>query len=262
MSSVITKDIYHRLIDRNASERRLVLVGRLATLLVGVLTIIIGVVLISSAQKGLFEVMVTVFGLFVGPMLIPMLVGLLSRRVTWRGAAAGIGAGLVSGFSLYFYKTLVLAGSAGVDPNWLRYEFEAITILINLAVTAGAMLLVTLLERPSPQERARIDQFFERLTTPIGTGAIHARAEGEVFSPFYIISWVTAGTGLLLIGATLGQSSDVGRWINLGAGLSLCLAGLGLYRLHKRFLRREAAAALVAGAAAPEHAKVETGVAR
>jgi Na+/proline symporter len=262
MASVITKDIYHRLIDKNATERRLVVVGRIATLLVGALTIVIGVVLIASARKGLFEVMVTVFGLFVGPMLLPMLVGLLSRRVTWRGAAAGIAAGFVSGLSLYLYKTLVLAASAGVDPNWLRYEFEAITILINLGVTAGAMLLVTLLERPTPQERARIDQFFERLTTPISAGVLPARAEGEVFSPFFIIGWVTAGTGLLLIGATMGQSSDVGRWINLGAGLTLCLAGLGLYRLHKAFLRREANSPPGAATGALEQREAETGVVR
>ena len=43
--------------------------------------------LVETARKGLFEVMVTVFGLFVGPMLLPMLAGLLNRRVdmAWRG---------------------------------------------------------------------------------------------------------------------------------------------------------------------------------
>ena len=262
MASVVTEDIYHRLIDKNAGERRLVLVGRVSTLLVGALTIGIGVVLISSARRGLFEVMVTVFGLFVGPMLIPMLAGLLSRRVTWRGAAAGIAAGFASGISLYLYKTFVLAGAPGVDPNWLRYDFEAITILINFAVTAGAMLLVTLLERTSRQERERIEEFFARLSTPIDAGATHARAEEEIFSPFFIIGWITVGTGLLLIAATLGQSSDAGRWINLGAGLALCLLGLCLYRLHRGFMRREAGARAAAGEAEPGRADVGAGVAR
>jgi hypothetical protein len=210
----------------------------------------------------LFEVMVTIFGLFVGPMLIPVLVGLLSRRVTWRGAAAGIAAGFASGLSLYFYKTIVLAGAPGVDPNWLRYDFEAMTILINLAVTAGAILLVTLLERTSPAERARVDEFFARLSTPIDAAPPRARAEGEAFSPFYIIGWITVGTGLLLMGATLGQSSETGLWINLSAGLALCLVGLFLYRLHRRFVRREADTARGAGGAVPERAGAGTGVAR
>ena len=42
-------------------------------LVIGAITISIGVTLIASARKGLFEVMVTVFGIFIGPMLIPML---------------------------------------------------------------------------------------------------------------------------------------------------------------------------------------------
>src|SRR5919109_2626106 len=74
MASVLTGDVYHRIVNPRAGERQLVLVGRLATTLVGGLTILIGLALVETARKGLFEVMVTVFGLFAGPMLIPMLV--------------------------------------------------------------------------------------------------------------------------------------------------------------------------------------------
>jgi len=70
MASVITEDIYRRLFDKNATQKRLVIVGRAATLLIGIATVLIGISLIASAKKGLFEVMVTVFGLFVGPMLV------------------------------------------------------------------------------------------------------------------------------------------------------------------------------------------------
>src|SRR5262249_34925632 len=127
MASVLTGDVYHRLIDPRASERRLMWVGRAATLGIGPLTIVMGLAVMEAARKGLFEVMVTLFGLFVAPMLIPMLAGLLSRRVTWRGAAAGIIAGFVSGIGLYVYKMSVLSARAGIDPNWLRYDYEAIT---------------------------------------------------------------------------------------------------------------------------------------
>ena len=246
MASVITEDIYRRLFDKEASQKRLVIVGRIATLLVGALTIIIGVSLIASARTGLFEVMVTVFGLFVGPMLIPMLAGLLSRRITWRGAAAGIAAGFISGLSFFLYKNFVLAGSPGVDPNWLRYDYEAMSILTNFSVTILAMLVVTALERVTAQDRAQIDEFFARLATPIDPTQTHAHVQGEVFSPFYIIGWVTAGTGVLLLVASAVQPGGAGRAVNVGAGVALCLIGIGLYQLHKRFMRREAGAARMA----------------
>lgn len=242
MASVITRDIYHRLFDKGASERRLVIVGRLATLLVGVLTIGIGVSLIATARKGLFEVMVTVFGLFVGPMLIPMLLGLLVRRVTWRGAAAGIAAGFVSGLSLFLYKAVVLSNRPGIDTNWLRYDYEAIAILTNFAVTLGAIALVTAVEKVSDNERAKIDAFFERLATPIRATENEAEKAGEAFSPFYLIGWVTIGTGLLLLIAAAAQESGLGRNINAGAGVTLGLLAAGFFRLHRGFRRQEIAA--------------------
>jgi hypothetical protein len=253
IASVMTEDIYRRLFHKDASQKRLVIVGRVATLLIGAITITIGVTLIATARKGLFEVMVTVFGIFIGPMLIPMLLGLLSRRVTWRGAAAGIIAGLISGLSFYFYKILVLAKTAGIDPNWLRYDYEAISILTNFSVTLLAILLVSAIERVSVAERAKIDEFFVRLSTPIDVSKTHARVTGEVFSPFYIIGWVTGGTGLLLLIASVVQPSSIGRYINLGAGITICVLGYGFYRLHGRVMRRQAlVAAEDAKAVSPE----------
>jgi len=242
MASVITEDIYRRLFDKEATQRRLIIVGRVATLLVGALTITIGISLIASARKGLFEVMVTVFGLFVGPMLIPMLAGLLIRRVTWRGAAAGIATGFASGLTLYLYKTLVLAKNPGIDANWLRYDYEAISILTNVGLTVLAMTVTTMLQKVSDHERIRIDEFFTRLATPVDPKTTHARVTGEIFSPFYIIAWITAGTGLLLVCASFLLPGGIGRTINIGSGLTLWLLAFGIYRLHVRFVRREAAA--------------------
>jgi Na+/proline symporter len=249
MASVITEDIYRRLFDKEASQRRLIIVGRLATLAVGALTILIGISLIASARKGLFEVMVTVFGLFVGPMLIPMLAGLLFRRVTWRGAAAGIATGFVTGLSLYLYKTFVLSSRPDIDPNWLRYNFEAISILTNFSATILALVLTSVFERVKPEERARIDNFFQRLSTPVEPQKTDATIATEVFSPFYIIAWVTAGTGLLLLIASAVQTGGVGRMVNIGAGLALFVLAFALGRLHRAFIKSAKARGLTPGKA-------------
>ncbi len=240
IASVLTEDIYHRLFHRTATERRLVMVGRLSTLLVGGITVGIGVYLVGTARRGLFEIMVTLFSIFVFPMLIPMLAGLLTRRVTWRGAAAGIAAGFASGIGLYLFKTLILAHRPGIDPNWLRYDYEAISIFANFSVTVLAMVVATLLERTTTEERARIDNFFKRLSTPI---VVPAEQKGvPAFSPFYIIGWITVGVGVLLAAASLTQAAGAGRNINLAVGLGLCLAGAGFHALNRRFVRTQAEA--------------------
>ena len=142
---------------------------------------------------------------------------------------------------LFFYKTFVLAQQPSIDANWLRYDFEALSILTNFVVTLTAIALVTRLEKVSAGERAKIDTFFERLATPIEAVETVPAETGEVFSPFYLIGWVTIGTGVLLIVAAATQASGTGRTINLGAGIALGLIGAGFFRLHRNFKRREAA---------------------
>ena len=233
MASVITEDVYRRLIDPGASQRRLVVVGRLATLAVGALTVGIGMLLITTARRGLFEVMVTVFGLFVGPMLLPTLAGLVSRRLTVRGAAAGIVAGLISGVSLFSYKTWWLAGRPDIDPNWLRYDYEAMTIFTNIGVTIGAMVVVTALETVHPDERRRIADFFVRLARPMRDDAQAEAGGNDAFSPLPIIAQVTGGTGLLLLVAAAVQSSGAGQMINAGAGVTVLMIAAGCYWLDR-----------------------------
>jgi SSS family transporter len=238
MASVITEDFYRRLINPNASQRGLVLVGRLATLTVGALTVGIGMLLISTAQRGLFEVMVTVFGLFVGPMLVPMLAGLVSRRLTARGAAAGIVAGLIAGISLFSYKTWWLVGRPDIDPNWLRYDYEALTIFTNVGVTIATMTIVTALETVHPDERRRIADFFVRLARPKHQDAPTGTGGDEVFSPLPIIAQVTAGTGALLLIAAAVQSNGIGQMINIGAGATVLMVAAGCYWLDRAITRK------------------------
>jgi len=233
MASVLTEDVYRRLLHPAASQRQLVRVGRVSTLLVGMLTIGIGMALVTTAQRGLFEVMVTVFGLFVGPMLLPALAGLVSRRLTWRGAAAGIICGLTSGLTLFSYKTWWLQGRPGVDRDWLRYDYEALTILINVGVTVSAMALVTWRERVSAEERGRMAAFFARLDTPVRDDERAAPADADVFSPLRIISVVTAGTGLLLLASAVA-GEGAGRIINAAAGVVVMAVAAASYRLRSR----------------------------
>ncbi|HXK02307.1 MAG TPA: sodium transporter [Verrucomicrobiae bacterium] len=235
MASVLTQDIYHRLLNPAASDRRLVVVGRLATLLVGSITVGTGVYLVGTAAKGLFEIMVTLFGLFVGPMLIPMLAGLLNRRITSRGAAAGMAGGFITGFGLFLYKLLLLSKRPGIDPDWLRYDYEAISILTSFGATLGAMILVTVLAKRRPEEDARIAKFFERLETPIDRDG--RDAPGDAFSPFGVMGWITLAAGVMLWGAAAVQAAGLGRAINLVAGLVLVAVGGGFHVLHKRTLQ-------------------------
>ena len=155
-----------------------------------------------------------------------------------RGAAAGIVAGLIAGVSLFSYKTWWLVGRPDIDPNWLRYDYEALTIFTNVGVTIATMTIVTALETVHPDERRRIADFFVRLTRPKHLDAPTGTGGDEVFSPLPIIAQVTAGTGALLLIAAAVQSTGIGQMINIGAGTTVLMIAAGCYWLDRTMTRK------------------------
>jgi len=100
-ASVLTNDVYRRLIRKNASQRELVMVGRLMTLLIGVFALGIAFSFGGTTGEGLFRYMVTLFSIATAPVAVPMLLGLLSKRITNLSAIVGFLCGLATGLSIF-----------------------------------------------------------------------------------------------------------------------------------------------------------------
>ncbi|HOQ87221.1 MAG TPA: hypothetical protein PLQ89_16020, partial [Phycisphaerae bacterium] len=101
-ASVLTNDVYKRLIRPNASNRQLVLVGRLMTLLVGMISMGLAFTMVEAGGEDLFKTMVKLFSVAVAPVAVPMLLGLVTRRVSNGSAMIGFGVGLTVGLILFF----------------------------------------------------------------------------------------------------------------------------------------------------------------
>ena len=83
--------------------------------------------------------MVTAFGVFLAPTLLPVLAGLTIRSLTWKGALAGFIFGLVVGFTTFSIKTWYLPTRHDIPVEWANYTFEGISIFLNFAATALGM---------------------------------------------------------------------------------------------------------------------------
>jgi solute:Na+ symporter, SSS family len=199
-SSVLTNDIYRRMIRPNRPAREYVLVGRLMTLLVGGTVIALAVLLKGMTGEGLVRNMFKLFGIATAPVAIPMALGLLTGKVTNRGALAGFFCGITAGIAIFIWsrvsgtEELRFAGTVWKVENILL----AATTLISLAATAAASLTHT----PRAAERRKAEAFMQRLQTPIGETPEERQAEGlcdqAPFSPFKIV-----GVCILLIGVMM-----------------------------------------------------------
>lgn len=97
-SSVLTTDIYRRLFSKDASERELLVVARLATFLVAAL-IAFGALYVSRLG-GAFEANKLLMALFGVPIVIPSVFGILWKKPNTKGVYLCLALGVVSGLFL------------------------------------------------------------------------------------------------------------------------------------------------------------------
>ena len=233
LASVATKDIYQRLFRPEADEAHLLRVGKAFTVLVGAIIMGIGILVALYPDTPLFSIMVTVFGVAVAPMMLPLLGGLIFPQLTRRGAMVGFLVGLVTGFVTLGIQKYYLPTLPDLDPDWVTFEVGAYAIFVNVGVTALAMGLWTLFEKKDPQEVAQIDAFFEQMDVPIEAER-ELRVDHKIPSPFFITGIVVLGVGVLLLVLSFLSETSTGRWINVAAGLVLCACGFLLYRTKDR----------------------------
>lgn len=235
-AGVMTNDIYRRYIRPQASQRELVHVGRINTLIVGITSLAAAFLFAKASGEGLFRSMVTIFAITTPPVALPMIAGLLTRWFTNKGALAGFLFGVASGIVLLLTcpSTLTFLGTELKVENLITWVGAGVTLLV--------MTVVSLVDHHSKAERERIDAFLHRLTVPIGRAAVDTPAEPDsaagstepAISPFRIV-----GVSIIIIaGLMLAVAPFVGQRlavkVDLIVGLSLLGIGTIVLLGHRR----------------------------
>jgi Na+/proline symporter len=269
-AGVLTNDVYRRLIHKKASQRELVLIGRLMTLVIGAFALLVAMIFGGTPGENIFRYMVTLFSIFTPPVAVAMILGLLSKRVTNASAMVGFVCGLtvslglficfygVFGFGPFFpdkVDTAILTGlvwSPAKDEMvfgaW-RLKMEVILFACNTLVTLIATLVVALLKPMGAEEQEQVETFRQRLATPIGQleedrpAATVGRA---IPSPFGVCGVCTLLIGALMLGVAYwvwktGNPLAVG--LDVGFGAALVLIGWLMARYSAPVKPQEADAA-------------------
>jgi Na+/proline symporter len=154
IAAVLTLDVYQRLIRRDASQRELVFVGRTLTAIVAILVLAIAL-LITRLRWTIFDTMIAMFSFLLPPTVLPMLAGLLSKRLSAKGALAGCFSGVAVGLFFFIYRWFAASVDTGV--------FQALSIVVP-AFSTGIVLLACIKWSPAFGEaRERADAFSHRL---------------------------------------------------------------------------------------------------
>jgi len=98
-SGAITTEVYQRLFNQDASDSRMVTVGRIVTVALG-MVVVTGALLIP--QYGYTSFIIDINTLLAGPMLLPTLWGMFSRKIGAKSVWSTIVAGAVVAYLIKF----------------------------------------------------------------------------------------------------------------------------------------------------------------
>jgi SSS family solute:Na+ symporter len=194
-ASVLTNDVYRRLVRPHAGEKELVTAGRAMTIVVGGLTILMAVILASASAERLFKYMVNLFGGAVAPLGLPLLIGLVSRRVTPRSVALAVIVGVCMAPLLYIFLP------ASMPILGINFEQEVIIFAVSFLMVMAITFGWSALQPMTVAEAERAEVFHRRLETPIGGLPEDQGVEQreEAFSPFRVVGICVMCIGALML---------------------------------------------------------------
>jgi SSS family transporter len=160
IANVFTTDVYKNIINKNASDRSLVIVGRLATIALGVIVMALTFYMRANQGKNdLVDMCNRMFSVFLPPISVSMLIGIFSRKATKRAGLTALVTGIVVGTVVFFFAQL--------NPEYRYLTKVAYMTTITFIATITGATVGTLLFKDSPEEKAEVAAFFKRLDTPV-----------------------------------------------------------------------------------------------
>jgi Na+/proline symporter len=219
-SGVLTHDIY-RPLRKAMNDKHLLAAGRWFTLLLGAL--IAGIALCIPRLGGAEKVIISITEIMVVPLLAPILMGLLSKRVNTR--TLWITAGICIPLGLAVHFGWLVADQQSAAGRWLKDQSMT---LIGVVLPLLILLISHFATRGVDRNWANIEELRAR-----ESAAVEARTSSEPdHSPGRIVAW-----SMVALGAAMACLLP----INPGSRLvilifSLVLAGIGaamLWRLKR-----------------------------
>ncbi len=220
-ASYLVNDFYKRFVKREESERHYVAVSRVATVLLFLASLVVTSQL-SSVEKA-WELLLA---LGAGTGLVLILRWYWWRINAWSEISAMVASFVVSLLAFAYVKPRFAAN----DPN-----ATAAVMLVTVACSTVAWLMVTLLTRPEPEP---VLEAFYRRVRPGGPGWARVSARlgfGREPIPGGALAWTNWIAGIIAVYATL---FGIGKVIfgYTGAGLAmLAVAAAAFYWISRSF---------------------------
>ena len=228
-SGIIVKNIYVALIKPKASEAEQLFVGKVFTVVLSVLIILIA--LFYSTLKGLmlFDLMISIGALLVLPVAVPLLLGLLIKRTPeWSGWSTTI-VGLACSAAVKFHFHAEWFGQVfnmEMLSRDIRYWNITAAIVVNLTIPVLWFLgTMKFYREPVGERNIELETFWNNQSTPVE----HTDEENDK-EQYKLVGGLALAYGIFVFFMCLIPNPLEGRLIFLICGSILMFLGYFLYK--------------------------------
>lgn len=242
LSGILTRDFYKKIINPHASEQREVFFGRVSTLVIGLVTITIAILMYHIRGLTLMDIMYRYFTAFAPPLAIPVVTGLLFKKINSRGVTWGVIGGVVVGITAQVVNLILVqkyADLMAINERvdfWLRSGWNSAASMTGITTVILGMWLGTRTKETPPDEKERVEVFFTDLKKPYELD--HTKI--GTFSPFRIMGPILAilGGAMILISilVAFGYHDMLAFWLDMFVGLLLVTVGIIMRLKSSKYL--------------------------
>lgn len=215
MAGVLTNDVYSRMINPSATPKRLLLVARLSTLLVGVI-MIVGAIGIRNFG-GAFEANKLFTGILAIPVGIPLVLGIVSRRPDKHSAVYTIWVGIV----------------AGIVLNMLPMVSWEVATLIEIILCLVIYYYPSLFGKKQKTTVENELAFFRLVDTPIREEDKPVISPQYIHALFYLFVFSILVSGVMFSALSIPSLETDGGRYGFIAGILCLVAATVIYIMYK-----------------------------
>jgi SSS family solute:Na+ symporter len=233
---IFIRSFYLPVVDPNCTEKRLLILSKLCTLLFGVIIITCALLVNRWRTVNLFDFVNQVAASLTIPLAIPLCFGLFFKRTpSWSAWSTGL-VGFVVSFFINFWLNHHFQDFVGhITPREQTYLLLSTTTFGTLFIAGGWFFFTSLFYNSSPEkDRLRIEEFFLRLRTPIEVQGV-ANVQEKIYRLLGSLCLVYGAFILLL---TFIPNSFTGRMCFVFCGGTIFVMGAILYLISRHLLDR------------------------
>lgn len=233
---VFVRSFYKPILNPEASEKKLLIVGKICTLVFGLIILVCALFVNAFRTMGLFDLMNQLAANLLIPLALPLVLGMFVMRTpawsAWSTAAVAAIAASILG--------------RVIDPAFFQHfmgwekplsKSEATDLLLGatafgtIGIGSAWFFFTRRFYKSSSQEhRDRVEEFAQRLKTPVAD-----HGDGDVQTSLYrLLGGLCLVYGAFMLLLTFIPNNAIGRWCFVFCGGVLFIVGAALYRSSKR----------------------------